>query len=160
MKKLAIGLVFLLMTVSAGAQISLGGSIGLRIRDSRLALNLSPDIGYRINSSMVVGTSLSYYTGADRFGVSPYYRWMFLPIGNTLRLFVTASAPMWFGSDYRSIGAIVRPGAAIRLVDMAYLAIHIGAFGFNSVTTSAGRTSGWVGQMDRDSVSIGVYFYL
>ena len=160
MKKFAIGLAFLLMSVCASAQIDLGGNIGIRVIDARVVVNISPDIAYRINNSMVVGTYLSYYTGVERFGVTPYYRWMFCPIGNDIRLFVSASAPMWFGSDYRSIGAIVRPGLSWRLAGNAYVAAHIGAFGYNSVTTSDGRSSSWVGQLDRDTVNVGLYFSL
>lgn len=160
MKRFAIILAFLLVTFSASAQFNIGGNIGLRIRDSRLVLNISPDFGYRLNDSMVVGTYISYYTGADRFGVTPYYRWLFYPIGNNLKLFVTASAPMWFGEDYTSYGAIIRPGAAWRLAGRAYLAAHVGAFGYNMVKTSSGTSSGWVGQLDRDTVNIGLYFNL
>ncbi|MCQ2168241.1 MAG: hypothetical protein MJY69_06195 [Bacteroidales bacterium] len=151
------------MSTSAQARIYIGGHIGLNLPpqgQSGVGVNIAPEIGYYVNGNFVVGGRVSYRSRSSTFGITPFARWNFVSMGDRLRLFLSATVPMDFANDYRSIGAYLRPGVAVRLADRAWAVVHIGAFGYQS-TRSGNTTSGnWIGRVDGNTINIGFCFDL
>lgn len=158
MKKLTIILAAILICVCANAQIYIGGGLGLR--PSRygdgISLSISPDVAYRVTNSMVIGGQLSYSTGYNGLGITPYLRWHVTPIAKNLSLFLSASIPTVFQDDLISVSFRLRPGATLRVSENLWLMAYLGSFGYTTLVSN-GETlsSGWVASFDRNSINIG-----
>lgn len=158
-KRLAfIAALALLPGIGAGAQIYLGGGLGLTTSPSgnSLSLVLNPDIACRVSNSFVVGGQLSFRTGYEGMSVVPYARWHVTSLDSRLSLFVSADAPCTFRNKRTDVYLQVRPGLSLSMSDNLYLLAYFGAFGW-SATFENGRPAsfGWISRLDRDSINLG-----
>ena len=147
-----------LMPVMAGAQIYIGGHIGLATSGDRVGINLAPEIGYGVNQYLTVGGNISYQSLQNIFGVTPYARFNFLTLGNFARLYAEATAPMRFASSYQNYNLFLRPGVSLRLGDSVWLMATIGAFGYSWLKSDGVRSDGWVARVDGNTISLGFIF--
>lgn len=157
-RKFAIAALFCFISATgAKAQIILGGSIGFTPgRDGTgIGINLAPEIGYSFNDKIAAGGYISYQSRYNSFGITPYARWHFVGIGNRVRLFLCATAPMRFSSGYQSYGLNVRPGLTIRIADNVGIMAHIGTFGYNWEVSNNQMNSYWLARVNGDNISIG-----
>lgn len=134
-----------LVTLSASAQVYLGGEVGLwRNPDAnKTQFNLRPDVGYTLSDNWALGVALQYnYTyvhGAkiNSMGVNPYVRYnvakfgpvnVFLDGGfefNSVKVKGADSANEW--------GVGIKPGLAVNLTDKLSFVTHLGFLGYNDM---------------------------
>ena len=158
MKKIILAVIISLLPVCAGAQILVGGNIGLSTYGDRVGVNISPEVGYIVNDSFTVGGYLSYRSLSSSLGITPYARWKFVSLGNRFQFFLAAQAPMNFARDYQSYSFYLRPGAILWLADNVGMVAHIGAFGYSFVKSGNAVSRGWEARLNGDSISIGFCF--
>lgn len=163
MKNKRIIRIFLILALQfvplmAGAQIYVGGHIGLATDGDKLGVNLAPEVGYGVNQYLTVGGNISYHSLYNTFGVTPYARLHFLTLGNIARLYAEATAPMRFASGYQNYNLFLRPGVSLRLGDSVWLMATIGAFGYSWYNSGGVRSDGWYAKVDGNTVSIGFCF--
>ena len=157
MKKLIIAVTAMLVSLCAGAQVFVGGNLGFSINGNGSGANIyvAPDIGYRINNQFTVGGQLSYQSSGSTFGLTPYFRWKFISIGDRVRFFISANAPLRFNRDAWACGFHLRPGATVRITDNLYLVAHVGTFGYTYARSGDAISKGWVAKVNGDNISIG-----
>ena len=156
-KKILAVMAAVMLAASARAQVFIGGNIGLSVGSggSGVGINIAPEIGYHVNQYLTVGGLLSYQSRYNTFGATPYLRFNFVTIGDRVRLFVAATAPMRFAHEYRSFGANVRPGLTIRVAEKMALMVHVGTFGYQYVNSAGSISSGWIARLNSDNISVG-----
>ena len=79
MKRLFLMLVVVLATVSASAQVYVGGEVGIWHNDTqdKTYLSIAPSLGYEMNETWALGAELKYAYKSDtynKFEVAPYAR--------------------------------------------------------------------------------------
>lgn len=160
MKKILIVIIALILSsASAGAQILIGGHIGIgnKADGSGLSLSIYPDISYRLNNNFIVGGQLSYRTSYNRLGMNPYLRWHLKPFGtDAVTLFLSANAPCEFSGSGSTVSLRLRPGFTVRVSNNVYLVANIGYTGY-TWAFNGGRmvSSGWYSRFNEDSINIG-----
>ena len=131
MKKFILMAVMALSSLAASAQLYVGGSVDLSLRDTKVGkadsysttfFGVAPEIGYNINKEFAVGLGIGYNTtkvgNADAVGdffVSPYLRYTFFH-GRPCNVFADA----FFRYDSYDPGSNgwelgIRPGLAFNL---------------------------------------------
>ena len=125
-------------------------------------INFSPDIGYKINNALFVGTQLSYsYCQRESLaGIIPYVRWHIVPLGKAVSVFATAYFPCQFWKDYLHLGARAKPGLAVRIAPGTYLMGSFGSVGYSYVRSGGLSGSGWTSNWTADTIDIGIFFNL
>ena len=97
MKKFLLAAVAIFATLTASAQLYVGGSFGLNrnTTENTTVFNIEPEIGYNFNDTWSFGATIGYgynYNDGlktDVFEISPYARWNFFScVDNRLKLFV------------------------------------------------------------------------
>lgn len=164
MKKVLLTLVVTLMTISASAQIYLGGEVG-SWRDwedgaNKTSVTLRPEIGYNLDENWAIGTTIgwqyNYYGNAvnptngkslkvNTLIVAPYARYTFLKLNN-VNLFLDGG----FGfatSKVKGFDAVnswevgVKPGVSVNLTDKLSFIAHCGFLGYRTADQSVGNVS-------------------
>lgn len=153
MKKIIVLAMMAITCITMHAQLYVGGSFAFsstKVKDAGDAVNLlsiSPEIGYDINSSWAVGTSLSWSSNLDNmntFEVEPYLRATLAQAGS-VKFFTDLAAS--FGSvkydgfkSQSAWGVGLRPGIMadvsdkVSLVTTMYL-LQYGSVGDTKVTS-------------------------
>ena len=158
-KKLILAALILSVAFGARAQMYLGGNLGLETSsDNRIGVLIAPEIGYRLNTHLTVGGTISYRSLQNSFGITPYLRGDLVNIQNIVRVFISAQAPCRFTSNYQSYGAYLRPGVTLRLVDGVWMQIHVGAFGYSYTRINGTGYGGWYAQVNSNTVNVGFCF--
>ena len=105
MKKFLAIAIMLAASISASAQLYLGGSIGLNRNTSENETNLTiaPEIGYELNSKWAIGGELAYNYKYDDglstnvFAIRPYARYTYYSCAdNRVNLFVDGGFGLGF----------------------------------------------------------------
>lgn len=164
--KRIISMVALLLgfAVCAKAQLYVGGNLGLSTsstdNETKLGVVIAPEIGYSFNSYFAIGSTVSYRSLQNTFGVSPYLRANVVNIMDVVRIYLTLQAPMHFASGYQSYGAFLRPGASVKVGPRVWIMTYLGAFGFSYTRTQTMEYQGWSGRLNANTVDIGFCFDL
>jgi len=141
--------------------LGLGGGINFSRRNGPY-INISPDIAYRFNNSIFVGSqfSLSYNQGESAVGMAPYARLHLVPLGKFITLYLTAYAPCSLRKDYLSMGFSVKPGFGIRVLPGLYFMGSFGTAGYSYVRSGETISSGWGSNFTSDTIDLGFFFNL
>ena len=153
MKKIfAIALVAM-MTMTANAQVYVGGGIGFQTSsndgNSETTIKILPEIGYNLNEDWAVGVVVGYGEGKDKtkiegttftdkvktFTVSPYVRYTAVKL-DKVNVFVDGG----FGYQNIKWGEVkdniwqfgLKPGVAINLNDKLSFVSHFGFLGYKN----------------------------
>lgn len=154
MKKFFAIALLTVASLSASAQVYLGGSVGYWHDDTADSdsFTIKPEIGYEINETWGVGTTIGYtYTKADDvkahlFELAPYARYTYFRTDNNLlNLFVDGQVGLGIGSTkydddsetavYWNIG--FRPGVAININDKFSFETKFGFLGYQGADKHA-----------------------
>lgn len=131
-----------LMTLSANAQVWLGGEVGAW-RNSKInetTFTIAPSVGYNLSDTWAIGMGLGYehfyHRGLETnaISVSPFARYKFAKLGPVL-LFVDG------GFDFTTIkpkegkaanqwGIGIKPGLAVGLTEKLSFVSHLGFLGY------------------------------
>ena len=155
MKKVLLTSVIALMTVSASAQVYVGGEVGAwrnwEKGANKSSITLLPEIGYNLDENLSIGTTIGWqynYYGkkinphngktlkVNSLRVAPYARYTFLKLDN-VNLFLEGG----FGfatSKVKGLDAMnswevgVKPGVFVNLTDKLSFVAHCGFFGYRT----------------------------
>jgi hypothetical protein len=129
MKKLFLLSMLLIATISANAQIYVGGSLGFWYDSHNdpetTTFTVAPEIGYNINQKWAVGGVIDYtygkvdYVSANSFAIAPYARFSYYRNG-IVRLFIDGgfgvSTTSYSGADsVTGIEIGFKPGIAFEV---------------------------------------------
>lgn len=174
MKKILMTLAVALVTVSASAQVYVGGSVGLGSTkiaggDSKTTYKILPEIGYNLNGNWAVGTVVGFgkgnpteleSVGTEYFAVQPYVRYTFVQ-SKLVNVFIDGGLGF---TDYKDAGTEwsvgLKPGLAVNLNRSLSFVTHIGFFGWNSYNPDGdGRnSSAWGVNLDGNNITFGLYY--
>lgn len=138
MKKLlsVLAIVFAL-SLTANAQVYMGGSIGLHAQKNACEFALSPEVGYTFQGNTGVGCLFDFNINQDKdfgFGVNPYFEYRFLEIDKfTLYLHTylhynvsTAEWPINESKFDHNYGVSLHPGVIWGVTDHWSVAFYLG----------------------------------
>ena len=154
MKKFLLMIVVALATLTANAQIYVGGELGVwhDTDADQTAFTLAPGVGYEFNEKWAAGGELKFGMVTDaytQFAIAPYARWSFFH-SDRVRLFLD----MGFGFqvtdfddayDYDGDDSVtgfrigVQPGIAFKLNDHFSLLAKVGFLGYDNEYAKIGR---------------------
>lgn len=160
MKKSIISLLLTLATLTANAQIWLGGEIGVNTNKTTLgsdkissssSIEISPEIGYNLNDRWAVALRLGYThlnnhevqlinittTGnCNQYSIEPFARYTVLHT-DKISFFIDGGVhyKALYKADYdaplNTIGADIRPGISVALSHTVSLVGHVGVIGYD-----------------------------
>lgn len=179
MKKIVLTLMVTLMTISAGAQVYVGGSLGfgsgkgsMKDGDNDIkstSFKILPEIGYELDESWSIGTVIGYeYSKLDEakvntFTVAPYARYSFFK-SDLVRLFVDggfgfSTAKIKGDDDALNTWNIgLKPGLAIKLSDNFCLVAKYGFFGYDSSKYGDVKAHNFGLNFDTDELNFGFHY--
>ncbi len=144
MKKFLMMVAFVAATMTANAQVYVGGGLGFNSHDngaeSSTAFEIMPEVGYQLDDKLAVGITLGYESEADgditTLSLAPYARYTFVS-WDKVSLF--ADAQFEFAQtdtegaakvNAWSIG--VMPGLKVNITDNLSLVTKAGWLGYKS----------------------------
>ena len=77
MKKLFVVIALAILSISANAQLYLGGALSFQAAGNNATVTILPELGYNINKTSAIGAQIGWSnaTAANRFVIAPYYRY-------------------------------------------------------------------------------------
>jgi len=184
MKKILLLAVVLVASLTASAQVYVGGSIGFGSvkpiggGDSEFTFKILPEIGYNLNDQWATGVILGYKKGtcsighgdydasdAETFVINPYARYTAIE-WDMVKLILDGGLSFESTKDFGSNFALgINPGIVVSLSDEISFVAHLGFLGFETFSpgdnlkargyTKSGNEFG----LDfRNNCSFGVYF--
>lgn len=161
MKKLFLLLVTAVMTLTASAQVYLGGEMNFW-RDwengaNNTTFSIAPEIGYNLDESLSIGTTIGYaysYLGGrvdtkvNAITISPYVRYTWLKLNN-VNLFLDGG--FGFGTyktkvndhsgDAQNAWEVgLKPGVSVNLTEQLSFIAHVGFFGYRTADDATAET--------------------
>ena len=181
MKKIfAIALVAM-MTMTANAQVYVGGGVGLLTSsydgNSATYFSILPEIGYNINEDWAVGIAVGYGEAKSKvnvagvkvtekvktFQIAPYARYTFAKF-DKVNLFVDGSVGYkhenFAGVKTNTFAVGFKPGVAVNLNDKLSFVAHVGFLGYqNDKVKGDDKSTNTFGlNLDGSNLSFGVYY--
>ena len=181
MKKIfAIALVAM-MTMTANAQVYVGGGVGLLTSsydgNSETYFSILPEIGYNINEDWAVGIAVGYGEAKSKvnvagvkvtekvktFQIAPYARYTFAKF-DKVNLFVDGSVGYkhenFAGVKTNTFAVGFKPGVAVNLNDKLSFVAHVGFLGYqNDKVKGDDKSTNTFGlNLDGSNLSFGVYY--
>ena len=141
--------------------LGLGGGVHYNSR-SGMYINVCPDISYRCNNAVFLGSQFSYSfdSGRSTVGVAPYARLHIVPLGKAITLYVTAYAPCSLSRNRLQLGFSAKPGIGIRVFPGVYFMGSFGTLGYTYIRTGDSIASGWGSNFSTDTIDLGFFFNL
>ncbi len=152
MKKLMLAAAMMVATISASAQVYVGGSLGFDSKkanenaDNLTSFSIVPEVGYNLDENWAVGIQLGYASNeaskdftASAFEIAPYARYTFAKSG-IASFFVDGGIQFTsLGSDAKGsiFGVGFRPGIKISASNKVDLVAKLGYLGYQSANEDA-----------------------
>lgn len=153
MKKLLVIAAVALASVTASAQVYLGGSLGVDYTkaDKKTTFTLAPEVGGSLSENWAIGAALNYTlqhqtgTNTNAFTVNPYVRYTFARVADDkLGFFVDGGFGLGFGKEKGqsktdfvwNIG--FKPGISYTFNEHWSVVAHLGWLGYQGVKTYGG----------------------
>lgn len=128
----------LLTTISANAQMYVGGTAGFAVNGGRFTGRIAPEFGYSFNSQVAVGgyLMLDGASGAFSWSFNPYCRWTFVHV-NDFGIFLEGT----FGIGTNKVGdasvtkwsIMAIPGVSYNVSDRWSVIGRVGGIGYDSI---------------------------
>lgn len=149
MRKLFTLAVLAVVTMTASAQLYLGGSVGTwrNYDENTTSFQIAPEVGYQLDSKWAIGTRLGYaYSYKDgvkvnAVAVNPYARYTYAKLGN-VNLFLDGGFGFAtykvkdFGDSQNAWEVGLKPGVSVNLTEKLSFVSHIGFFGYRDADDS------------------------
>lgn len=172
MKKTLLIAVAAIASLTASAQVYVGGEVGFWRNHSQneTKFSIAPEVGYNLSDNWAIGVNFAYKyeynDGAKRnsVGVNPYARYTFAKFG-PVNLFADGGfefyTSKWKGGDSENYWGIgVKPGVAVNLTEKLSFVSHIGFLGYrdsNDHATNKGF-DGFGFDLDATNVTFGLFY--
>lgn len=188
MKKFLFTMVAAVMTLTASAQVYLGGEVGFwrNWNDNKTTFTITPEVGYNLDENWAIGTTIGYtyvYQGSlplvnnskmNAFIVEPYARWTFAKF-DAVSLFVDGavgfstykySYDKGDDSDEQNQWEIgLKPGVKVDLTSKLSFVAHVGFLGYKDTNDDyiSGGTrpfgdDGFGFDLDGNALQFGLYY--
>lgn len=188
MKKILMTLAIMMVTVCASAQVYLGGTAGIASfggenSDDETAFKILPEIGYNLNNSWAIGTTIGYAKGtsisllgansmmdgavngfdAKAFVFKPYARYTFLH-SKVVNLFFDLGLGFEAGevkkNDFTAWNIGIQPGVAVNLNSHFSFVAKAGFLGYESLNPDGdnNNTHAFGLDLNGNNLSFGVYY--
>lgn len=186
MKKIFAVALVAMMTMTANAQVYVGGTVGLKSMScdgtSATSFTINPELGYNLNDSWAIGVNVGYATNniaydnnggfagkldknVNTFSVSPYVRYTFAKL-DKVNFFADGivSYANTGNSDVKvnAFGVGIQPGVAINLNEKVSFVAKLGQIGYSSAKADVDGAKA-VNQIDFSlnslaALNFGLYF--
>ena len=176
MKKILFTLAAAVITLTASAQVYLGGEVGLwRNWDANhTSFSINPEIGYNLDENWAIGTTIGYtynYNSGiktNAFEVAPYARYTYAKF-DAVSLFLDGG----FGfqtykvsQDGHSSDSMngwqvgIKPGVKVDLTSKLSFVAHVGFLGYRDAddNKSAWGENGFGFKLDGNNLGFGLYY--
>ena len=182
MKKLFMTLVIAMMAVCAQAQVYLGGTVGIASigsqgGDDETSFKFLPEIGYNLNNSWAIGTTIGYRKGTfsmlnnklsnandvKAFEISPYARWTFYH-SKMVNVFLDMGLGFASGEanhvDFTAFHVGFQPGVAVNLSKHFTFVGKVGFLGYEEVNPEGdnNNTHAFGFDVNGNNVQFGLYY--
>lgn len=138
MKKIFMVAALMIATVSASAQIWMGGDLGFRSADGQDSrFNIMPTVGYQINDNWDVAIRVGYtkWGGAGTFTIAPFARYTFAQL-DAVSFFVDGGLDFDFFDGGNDFWVGLRPGVKFAASDKISFVATLGNLGYQKSTKS------------------------
>ena len=173
MKKILLVAVIAVMSLTASAQVYLGGSLGTwRNYDANTtSVTILPEVGYTLSDNWAIGTVIGWnyrYNAGQKYNgltVAPYVRYTFLKLDN-VNVFVDGGFGFYTGKE-KGVDAKnewevgLKPGVAVNLTDKLSFVTHVGFLGYRKADDAALGVFGNDGfgfDLDGNALTFGLYY--
>lgn len=182
MKKLFLTLIVALVSLTASAQVYVGGEVGLwrNTDDNFTNFTLAPEVGYNLSDKWAIGVGIGYehnYSNPGHIGdgdygkfnsiiANPYARWSFVKFGP-----VSLMLDMGFGigaikdkeadESYTAWNIGVKPGVKVSLAKNIDFIAHFGFLGYKDADDELDLgtyAKGFGFRVDATSLNFGLNF--
>jgi hypothetical protein len=170
MKKIVLVALLILASISASAQVYVGGEIGLWVNNHNSAkstvFSVAPEVGYNFNKKWAMGAALEYSyekeggISANAFAIAPYARYSYYEKG-MVRLFVdggfgVSNVSYKNGGDVTGGQVGFQPGIALELNHHFSLVAKCGFLGWRQDYALAGDGVGFM--LGSEDLSFGFHY--
>ncbi|MBO6190750.1 MAG: hypothetical protein IKR63_06970 [Alloprevotella sp.] len=171
MKRILLTAVVALLTLSASAQVYIGGAAGFwrNPSDNTTQFKVAPEVGYCLSNKWAVGMALGYQYNYDdgassnSVAINPYARFTFAKFG-PVSLFADGGFELGVEKPKNFDSAViwgvgVKPGVAVGLTEKLSFVSHLGFLGYRGSNDNAVTTfDGFGVRFDATDVNFGLYY--
>ncbi len=174
MKKMLLTAVVALMTLTASAQVYVGGQVGFWRNHSQneTQFTIAPEVGYNLSDNWAIGIALGYNYAYNELGVgdkwnglkvNPYARYTFAKFG-PVNLFADGgfefeTGKYKGGKAGNDWGVGIKPGVAVNLTDKLSFVSHVGFLGYRDSNDYGAKGDDGLGCfLDATDVTFGLYY--
>lgn len=188
MKKVILAALVAVASLSANAQVYLGGKLGFNVgkagdgAETTTKFEIAPEIGYNINEKWAVGLEIGFSTqnggfntdeallpfptsatkaskSDSRFSIAPYARWTFAKTGIASFFIDGGFATVFLNNSRGNLWNIsVRPGVKLSASEKVDFVAQIAALGYSWTSKNAGKMSTFGLNVDNTAIKFGVYY--
>ena len=168
MKKIILMAAMAVATMTANAQVWMGGRLGYdfdKLNGFKTnTINVAPEVGFTLSDNWDIAVALNYACEfgdaptENRFAINPYARYTFVKF-DMVSFFLdggfNVGATKVSGQDAATTWGIgIRPGLAVKLSDKVSLVSHLGNLGYQH---SKNHNHFGIG-VDNNMIDFGMYF--
>lgn len=176
MKKFLFTLVAAVVTLTASAQVYVGGEVGLwrNWNDNKTTFEILPEVGYNLNENWAIGTSIGYaynYADGEKINaveVAPYARYtyakfdavsLFLDGGFGFMTYKVTPRHGKSGDSQNAWQVGIKPGVKVDLTSKLSFVAHVGFFGYqDSDEATIWGEDGFGFQLNGNNLNFGLYY--
>jgi hypothetical protein len=172
MKKIVLMMVVMLATISASAQVYVGGGLGFtgtKVEGVKSTnIKILPEIGYELDENWSIGTVIGWQYNkvedykVNTFQIAPYARYNFLH-SEKVNLFVdggfgVASSKVK-GCDALNLWQVgFKPGVSVRLSEHFLFVAKYGFLGYKEANEGGYKAKEYGFDFDTDELSFGFHY--
>ena len=172
MKKFLFTLAAAFVTLTASAQVYVGGEVGFWRNwadgANETTFKVLPEVGYNLSEDWAIGTQIGYqYNQVNAFVVTPYARWTFAKF-DAVSLFLDggfefgtykASGDGVKDDSHNAWGIGIKPGVKVDLTDKLSFIAHAGFFGYRDADDlEIFGKNGFGVDVDGNALQFGLYY--
>ncbi|MBP5376839.1 MAG: outer membrane beta-barrel protein [Bacteroidaceae bacterium] len=184
MKKVILAALVAVASLSANAQVYLGGTLGFNAgkavdgADNTTKFQIAPEVGYSFNEKWAVGLAISFTTAngdfnengfptsatkygksSTVFGFSPYARYTFAKTGIASFFLDGGVGFNFYNNDGGTAWQIgVRPGVKLSASEKVDFVAQLGYLGYAKASKGQGKGNMFGLNVDNTAIKFGVYY--
>lgn len=153
MKKIFMVAVLMIATVSASAQVWMGGELGFnKMKDHDATFTILPTVGYQISDNWDVALKVGYAKrNVGTFTVAPFARYTFAHL-DAVSFFVDGGLDFEFMDGGNDMWVGLRPGVKFAASDKISFVAQLGSLGYQKSNKSFGLN------INNSALSFGMYW--